>query len=103
MLKNLYILSKTYNELYKCCEKLSSLYLDLEEKESVIKKTNFKELLKKYGRSETDFLDGVKDIKNNIEVKLDQFLLLQNNLKIKSSFIEKLESKKELYQFKNDV
>ena len=36
-LKNLYILSKTYNELYKCCEKLSSFYLDLEEKESVIK------------------------------------------------------------------
>lgn len=96
-LKNLYILSKTYNELYKCCEKLSSFYLDLEEKESVIKTTNFKELLEKYGKSETDFFDGVKEIKNNIEIKLDHFILLQNNLKIKGSFIEKLESKKDLY------
>ena len=37
-LKNLHILSITYNELYKCCEEISALYLDLEEKESVSKK-----------------------------------------------------------------
>ena len=61
-LKNLYILSKTYNELYKMLRKIKicSFYLDLEEKENVIKKTNFKELLEKYGKSETDFLDGVR-------------------------------------------
>lgn len=38
ILKNLHILSKTYNELYRCCEEISSLYLDLEEKQSVSKK-----------------------------------------------------------------
>ena len=61
------------------------------------KKKNFKDLLKKYGKSDKDFLDGVNDIKNSIEIKLDHFLLLRNNLKIKNSFIEKLESKKILY------
>ena len=35
---NLHILSRTYNELYKCCEEITALYLDLEEKESVSKK-----------------------------------------------------------------
>lgn len=97
ILKNLHILSKTYFELYKCCEKISSLYLDLDEKKSVSKKKNFKELLKKYGSSETAFLDGVNGIKKNIEHKLNQFSLLQNNLKISGSIIEKLESKKDLY------
>ena len=96
-LKNLHILSKTYNELYKCCEEISSLYLDLDEKESVTKKKNFKELLKKYGVSETDFFNGVNHIKKNIEIKIDQFQLLQNNLKIKASFIDILSSKKNLY------
>ena len=93
---NLHILSRTYNELYKCCEEITALYLDLEEKESVSKK-NFKNLLKKYNKSDKEFLDGMNDIKKNIEFKLDHFLLLQNNLKIKNSFIEKLESKKILY------
>jgi len=97
ILKNLHILSKTYNELYKCCEEISALYLDLEEKESVSKKTNFKDLLKKYNKSDKDYLDSVNDIKKKVEIKLDHFLLLQNNLKIKASFIEKLESKKSLY------
>ena len=97
ILKNLHILSRTYNELYKCCEEISALYLDLEEKESVSKKRNFRDLLKKYGKSDNDFLDEVNDIKKNIEIKLDHFLLLQNNLKIKNSFVEKLESKKILY------
>ena len=96
-LKNLHILSKTYNELYKCCEEISSLYLDLDEKESVKKKKNFKELLKKYGVSETDFFNGVNNIKKNIEIKIDKFQLLQNNLKIKASFIDILSSKKNLY------
>ena len=96
-LKNLHILSKTYNELYKCCEEISSLYLDLDEKESVTKKKNFKELLKKYGVSETDFFNGVNNIKKNIEIKIDKFQLLQNNLKIKASFIDILSSKKNLY------
>ena len=41
ILKNLHILSKTFNELYKCCEEISSLYLDLDEKESVAKKKKF--------------------------------------------------------------
>ena len=97
ILKNLHILSRTYNELYKCCEDISALYLDLEEKESVSKKKNFKDLLKKYNKSDKEFLDGMNHIKKNIEFKLDHFLLLQNNLKIKNSFIEKLESKKILY------
>ena len=96
-LKNLHILSKTYNELYKCCEEISSLYLDLDEKESVTKKKNFKEMLKKYGVSETDFFNGVNNIKKNIEIKIDKFQLLQNNLKIKASFIDILSSKKNLY------
>ena len=61
------------------------LYLDLEEKESVSK--NFKDLLKKYNKSDNEYLDG-NDIKN-IKFKLDLFLLLQNNLKIKNSFIKK--------------
>ena len=47
ILKNLYVLSKTYNELYKCCEILSSIYLDLEEKESVSKKKKFQRIVKK--------------------------------------------------------
>ena len=97
ILKTLHILSRTYNELYKCCEEISALYLDLEEKKSVSKNKNFKDLLKKYDKSDKDFFDGVNDIKKNIEIKLDNFLLLQNNLKIKNSFIEKLESKKILY------
>jgi len=97
ILKNLHLLSKTYNELYRCCEEISGLYLDLEEKESVSKKKNFKDLLKKYNKSESDYYDEVKVIKKKIEAKLDQFLLLQNNLKIKTSFIEKLENKKDLF------
>ena len=97
ILKNLHILSKTYNELYKCCEEISSLYLDLDEKESVKKKKNFKELLKKYGVSEKDFFNRLNNIKKNIEIKIDQFQLLQNNLKIKASFIDILASKKNLY------
>ena len=97
ILKNLHILSRTYNELYKCCEEISALYLDLEEKESISKKKNFKNLLKKYGKSHNEFLDGVNDLKKSIKIKLDHFLLLQNNLKIKNSFIENLENKKILY------
>lgn len=97
ILKNLHLLSKTYNELYRCCEEISSLYLDLEEKESVSKKKNFKDLLKKYNKSESSYYDEVKVIEKKIEVKLDQFLLLQNNLKIKASFIGKLENKKDLF------
>ena len=97
ILNNLHILSRTYNELYKCCEEITALYLDLEEKESVSKKKNFKDLLKKYNKSDKEFMEGMNDIKKNIEFKLDHFLLLQNNLKIKNSFIEKLESKKNLY------
>ena len=96
-LKNLHILSITYNELYKCCEEISALYLDLEEKESVSKKKNFKALLKKYNKSDIEFLDGMNDIKKNIELKLNHFSRLQNNLKIKNSFIESIESKKILY------
>ena len=38
ILNNLHILSRTYNELYKCCEEITALYLDLEEIESVSKK-----------------------------------------------------------------
>jgi hypothetical protein len=94
ILKNLYVLSKTYNELYKCCEILSSIYLDLEEKESVSKKKNFKELLKNYNKTEEDYVVELNLIKEKIEMKLDQFILLQNNLRIKGSFIEQLESKK---------
>ena len=93
-LKNLHILSKTYNELYKCCEEVTSLYLDLGEKESVCKKKNFKELLKKYKKTEAEYFDGISIIKKQITRKLDQFQLLQNNLKIKSTFIDQLESKK---------
>ena len=93
-LKNLHILSKTYNELYKCCEEVTSLYLDLVEKESVCKKKNFKELLKKYKKTEAEYFDGISIIKKQITRKLDQFQLLQNNLKIKSTFIHQLESKK---------
>ena len=63
----------------------------------MFQKKNFKNLLKKYNKSDKEFLDGMNDIKKNIEFKLDHFLLLQNNLKIKNSFIEKLESKKILY------
>ena len=63
ILKNLYVISKTYNELYKCCEKLSGSYLDLEEKESVYKKDSFKDLLVKYNKSEKDFIIGINDIK----------------------------------------
>ena len=94
ILKNLYILSKTYNELYKCCETLSSMYLDLGEQESISKKKDFKKLLKKYNKSEKDFVIGLNIKKKKIEMKLDQFNLLQNNLRIKGSFIEQLESKK---------
>ena len=54
-LKNLHILSITYNELYKCCEEISALYLDLEEKESVSKKKKFKDLLKKYNKSDNEY------------------------------------------------
>ena len=93
-LKNLHILSKTYNELYKCCEEVTSLYLDLGEKQSVCKKKNFKELLKKYKKTEAEYFDGISIIKKQITRKLDQFQLLQNNLKIKSTFIDQLESKK---------
>ena len=57
ILKNLHILSKTYNELYKCCEEICRLCLDLNEKECITKKKNFKELLKKYGKSEKVFFD----------------------------------------------
>jgi len=92
--KNLHILSKTYNELYKCCELLSSLSLDLEEKINVSKKENFGKFLKKYNITETEYLDSLNTIKNEIADILDQFSLLQNNLKIKSKFIEKLENKK---------
>ena len=93
-LKNLYIISKTYIELYKCCEEISALYLELEEKESIAKKSSFKELLKKYNKKENEYLDQIKVIKKKIEKKLDQFLLLQNNLKIKRAFIKRLEEKK---------
>ena len=93
-LKNLHILSKTYNELYKCCEEVTSLYLDLGEKESVCKKKKFKELLKKYKKTEAEYFDGISIIKKQITRKLDQFQLLQNNLKIKSNFINQLERKK---------
>ena len=93
-LKNLHILSKTYNELYKCCEEVIGLYLDLCEKESVCKKKKFKELLKKYKKTEAEYFDGISIIKKQITRKLDQFQLLQNNLKIKSNFIDQLESKK---------
>ena len=41
-LRNLHILSKIYNELYKCCQEVIGLYLDLCEKESVCKKKNSK-------------------------------------------------------------
>ena len=46
-LKNLHILSKTYNELYKCCEEVTSLYLDLGEKENCLKKKKFQRVIKK--------------------------------------------------------
>ena len=42
---NLHILSRTYNELYKCCEEITALYLDLGERKC-FKKKNFKNLLK---------------------------------------------------------
>ena len=93
-LKNLHILSKTYNELYKCCEEVTGLYLDLGEKESFCKKKNFKELLKKYKKTEGEYFDGISIIKKQIQRKLNQFELLQNNLKIKSIFIDQLERKK---------
>lgn len=93
-LKNLYIISKTYIELYKCCEEISAFYIELEEKESIAKKSNFKELLKKYNKKENGYLDQIKVIKKKIEKKLDQFILLQNNLKIKKAFIKTLEDKK---------
>ena len=53
-------------------------------------------MLKKYGKSEKVFIDEVNNIKKNIEIKLDQFQLLQNNLKIKDSLIEILASRKNL-------
>ena len=93
-LENLHILSTTYNLLYKCCEEVTDLYLDLAEKESVCKKKNFKELLKKYKKTEDEYFDGISIIKKQITKKLDQFQLLQNNLKIKSNFINQLERKK---------
>ena len=93
-LENLRILSTTYNELYKCCEEVTALYLDLVEKESVYKKKIFKELLKKYKKTEDEYFDGISIIKKQITKKLDQFQLLQNNLKIKSNFINQLERKK---------
>ena len=93
-LKNLHILSKTYKELYKCCETLISLRMNLEEKVHISKKKNFKELLKKYNKTKTEYLNSLNIIKNKIDDKSIHFSLLQNNLKIKSEFIEKLESKK---------
>ena len=66
-------------------------------KRALQKKKNFKELLKKYGVSEKDFFNRLNNIKKNIEIKIDQFQLLQNNLKIKASFIDILASKKNLY------
>ena len=45
ILKNLYILSKTYNELYKCCETLSSMYLDLGSKK-VFQKKRLQKIIK---------------------------------------------------------
>ena len=89
-LKNLHILAKTYNELYKCCELLSSLCLNLEEKVYVAKKKNFEELLKKYNKTETEYLNSLSIIKKKIDNKLGHFSMLQKNLKIKSSFIEKV-------------
>ena len=58
------------------------------------KKKNFKELLKNYNKTEEDYVVELNLIKEKIEMKLDQFILLQNNLRIKGSFIEQLESKK---------
>ena len=46
-LENLHILSTTYNLLYKCCEEVTDLYLDLVEKESVCKKKKFQRIIKK--------------------------------------------------------
>ena len=79
-LENLHILSTTYNLLYKCCEEVTDLYLDLVEKESVCKK-NFKELLKKYKKTEGEYFDGISIIETNHKTRSIQ--LLQNNLKIK--------------------
>ena len=93
MLKNLYILSKTYDELYRCCEKLSSLYLDLQEKERVSSKVDFKELLKKYNKSEKNYFVEENTIKKNIREKLEKLVLLQKNLIIKEDFIKQLEKK----------
>lgn len=93
MLKNLYILSKTYDELYRCCEKLSSLYLDLQEKERVSSKVDFKELLKKYNKSEKNYFIEENTIKKNIREKLEKLVLLQKNLIIKEDFIKQLEKK----------
>lgn len=45
-LKNLHILARNYNKLYKCFELLSSLCMDIKEKVNVSKKKNFEELLK---------------------------------------------------------
>lgn len=58
------------------------------------KKKNFEELLKKYNKTETEYLNSLSIIKKKIDNKLGHFSMLQKNLKIKSSFIEKLETKK---------
>lgn len=51
------------------------------KKESVSKKDYFKDLLGKLYKSKKDLIIGANDIKKNIRIRLDQCILLQNNIK----------------------
>ena len=73
---------------------LNKLMYEFRRESTYFKKKNFKELLKKYNKTKTEYLNSLNIIKNKIDDKSIHFSLLQNNLKIKSEFIEKLESKK---------